>query len=61
MHTIKVCMLWLGKSMGHGSFVYQGYNVSIRMFSGETVLRKRQDWSNIPKFYVNATLYLEEP
>lgn len=55
-----VCCGWQ-TSIGYGSFVYEGYKVSIRMFSGETILRTRADWPEISDFYVIATLYLDEP
>ena len=54
------CCGWYNH-MGHGSFVYKSYEVSIRMFSEETILRQREDWPKIPKFHVTATLYLDEP
>ncbi|MEH6457501.1 MAG: DUF4952 domain-containing protein [Cocleimonas sp.] len=52
------CCRWY--TQGNGSFSHDGYNVSIRMSSEETILRHRDDWPKISEFYVTATLYLEE-
>ena len=48
------------KSPGYGSFRdSRGYKYEVTMFSQETLINHRQDWQNIPLFYVDITLYLE--
>lgn len=55
-----VCCGW-ETSGRYGSFVYEGYDLSVRMASGESLIQQREDWSKIPEFYVTVTLYLDEP
>lgn len=49
-------------SPGYGSFRdSRGYKYQVTMFSQETLITERSDWHNIPFFYVDVTLYLEQP
>jgi hypothetical protein len=45
----------------HGSYTDKGYTFQISMGSDETLLRDRQNWPNIPQFYVRVTKYLGSP
>ncbi len=46
---------------GHGTYRdKRGYYYKIIMFSEETLLNQRQDWKNIPFFYVTVTKFLDD-
>ena len=47
---------------GYGSYTdQQGFDFRITMISQETLLNDRQDWKNIPDFYIYVTKYLDAP
>ena len=42
---------------GHGAFTYHGTRYEITLYSEETVINQRHQWSTIPTFKVEVTLY----
>ena len=65
-----ICCGWSGMTGSengqptHGRAVYEDANANyyeIRMMSAETLITDRQQWSDIPWFYVTVTAFLEMP
>jgi hypothetical protein len=55
-----VCCGWESSNRG-GFFNYKNYSMAVTMYTSETLVTDRNHWAEIPKFYVDVILYLEQP
>ena len=55
-----VCCGWepLGS---RGFYKFNGYSMSVTMYTSESLIKDMNLWKDIPKFIVEVTLYLVEP